>query len=138
MSQQQPPAFSLPADPLHHVRTALRLRARSERVIPDQLAANPTTCDDLAAAASARRPAACRPAALARHRAGRLAPTACATARHTPTVVSRAGRPYTLKKLSATKMPAAFGRTFDTPAWIAALRASPSFRSALTQRGYRA
>ncbi|WP_143136373.1 hypothetical protein [Burkholderia ubonensis] len=56
MSQQQPPAFSLPADPLHHARTALRLRAGSERVIPDQLAANPTTCDDLAAAASARRP----------------------------------------------------------------------------------
>ncbi|OJA61467.1 hypothetical protein BGV69_02130 [Burkholderia ubonensis] len=59
MSQQQPPAFSLPADPLHHARTALRLRAGSERVVPDQLAANPTTCDDLAAAASARRPAAC-------------------------------------------------------------------------------
>lgn len=65
MSQQQPPAFGLPADPPYHARTALRLRARGERVIPDQFAANPTTFHDLAAAASARRPAACRPAALA-------------------------------------------------------------------------
>ncbi len=138
MSQQQPPAIGLPADPLHHARTALPLRARGKRVSRDQLEANPTTFHELAAAASPRRPTACRPAALARHRARRLAPTACATARHTPTIVSRAGRPHTLKKLSATKMPAAFGRTSDTPAWIAALRPSSTFRSALTQRGYRA
>lgn len=138
MSQQQPPEIGLPADPLHHVRTALPLRARGERVSRNQLEANPTTFHELAAAASPRRPTACRPAALARHHARRLAPTACAIAHPAPIVVSRAGRPHTLKKLSATKMPAVFGRTSDTPAGIAALRASPSFRSALTQRGYRA